>query len=114
MFFAAAGYPPIKAESKIPPQFFGILRKEVRGRKIISKKTAALLLQIKTERAINGKTAGITEKEQRNIPLRIPSLKSRLSKIKRTDIATAASAVRKFCFVKMHQPFSATFEQFAP
>lgn len=58
--FAAEGYPPMVAESKIPPQLSGILKSFVTGRKSFEKNSAALLLQIKTESAIKGKSAGIT------------------------------------------------------
>lgn len=61
MHFAAAGYPPMAAASKIPPQFSGIFKSFVIGRKSFEKNSAAELLQIKTESAIKGKSAGITE-----------------------------------------------------
>ena len=60
MHFAAAGYPPMRAESSIPPQFLGMWNNFVKGCKITLKKSAAELLQMKTESAINGKSEGIT------------------------------------------------------
>jgi hypothetical protein len=55
---------------------------------------------MKTESAINGKSAGITEKKQRLSPFLIPSLRFSPLKIRITHRAVAQSAVRKFCLVK--------------
>ena len=62
---AAEGYPPKIAGTRIPPQFSGIFKSFVKGFKSFAKKSEAELLQIKTESAINGKSEGITEFEQR-------------------------------------------------
>ena len=114
MHFAAAGYPPKIAATKTPEQLFGIFKNWAMGANKMAKKSAALLLQIKTESAINGKSAGITEKEQRWSPFRIPSLSSAPLKRRITQSAPAESAVKKFCFVKMHQPLLASLEQLVP
>ena len=98
--FAAAGYPPKIAAGKTPQQIEGIFKNLATGFKIAAKKSEALLLQMKTESAINGKSAGITEKEQRFKPFLMPSLNSSPLKRKIVQRAKAQSAVKKFCFVK--------------
>ena len=104
MLFAAAGYPPMTAERRIPPQCSGIRKSLVAGRRIIPKKSAAALLQMKTESAINGKSAGITEYEQTESPFRIPSPRSADLKRSIAPRTVASSAVRKFRFVKKTSP----------
>lgn len=104
--FAAAGYPPIIAVSKTPPQIGGNLRSFVIGLKSTAKKSTAELLQINMEIAINGKSDGITEFEHIKSPRRIPLLISEPSKISKIHSAEAVRAVRKFFFVKKSVPFS--------
>ena len=100
MHFAAEGYPPKIAAGKIPQQFLGIFKNFATGLKRNMKKSAALLFEMKTEIAINGKSEGMTEKEHRSRPFRIPSLSSVPFKIRIKQRAVAQSAVKKFCFVK--------------
>ncbi|MBQ5666984.1 MAG: hypothetical protein IIV40_02300, partial [Oscillospiraceae bacterium] len=91
---------PKIAAGIIPEHVAGIFKNFAAGFKNSAKKSAALLLQIKTESAMNGKSAGITEKEQRLSPFRIPSLSSAPLKRRITQSAVAQSAVRKFFPVK--------------
>lgn len=103
--FAAAGYPPKSAASKAPAQHRGNFSNFVIGFKIVAKKSAALLLHIKIEIAINGKTDGITEYEQMESPRRIPSPTALLSKRSVAQSANAQKAVKKFFFLKLSTLF---------
>ena len=105
MHFAAAGYPPKIAAGKTPQQVSGIFKNLATGFKITVRKSEALLLQMNTESAINGKSAGITEKEQRFKPFLMPSLNSSPLKRKIAQRARAQRAVRKLCLVKKAPTF---------
>ena len=105
MHFAAAGYPPIRAERSIPPELLGIRNIFVNGRKMISKKFAAELLQINTESAISGKSEGMTVYEHMWSPRRIPSLIFAPPKRKIIPTDTARSAVKKLFLFKKIPPF---------
>lgn len=103
--FAAAEYPPKRAESKAPAQHCGNFIKFVMGFKISAKKSAARLLHMKIEIAINGKTDGITEYEQTESPRRIPFETILLLKRSAAQSANAQKAVKKFFFLKLSTLF---------
>mgnify|MGYP007111627840 CR=1 FL=1 len=71
--FAAEGYPPIAAASRMEPQDFGRRSSRVRGDIILPSVSEAGLSQRNMDSAMNGKSVGTTSPEQRERPALAPS-----------------------------------------
>lgn len=60
---------------------------------------------MKTESTINGKSEGMTEREHKKSPLRMPSPRSALLNKNIAPMETARNAVKKLCLFKKTPAF---------